>query len=46
MNTGRCDERLKARVEESTCLYTSRIHWVPWGTGTPKDNDEVNRREF
>ena len=22
------------------------IHWVPWGTGTPKDRDEVNRREF
>ena len=22
------------------------IHWVVWGTGTPKDRDEVNRREF
>jgi hypothetical protein len=22
-----------------------RIHWVPRGTGTPKDKDEVNRRE-
>jgi hypothetical protein len=20
-------------------------HWVPWGTGTPKGRDEVNRRE-
>ncbi len=25
-----------------TC--TSRIHWVPRGTGTPQDRDEVNRR--
>ena len=24
----------------------SHIHWVVWGTGTPKDRDEVNRREF
>jgi hypothetical protein len=23
----------------------SRIHWVPRGTGTPKDKDEVNKRE-
>jgi hypothetical protein len=23
----------------------SRIHWVPRGTGTPKDRDEVNKRE-
>jgi hypothetical protein len=23
----------------------SRIHWVARGTGTPKDRDEVNRRE-
>jgi hypothetical protein len=21
----------------------SHIHWVEWGTGTPKDRDEVNR---
>jgi hypothetical protein len=20
-------------------------HWVVWGTGTPKDRDEVNKRE-
>jgi hypothetical protein len=26
-------------------MYTSRIHWVARGTGTPKDKDEVNRRE-
>ncbi len=24
----------------------SHIHWVVWGTGTPTDRDEVNRREF
>jgi hypothetical protein len=23
----------------------SRTHWVPRGTGIPKDRDEVNRRE-
>ncbi len=26
-------------------IYTSRIHWVVRGTGTPKDRDEVNRRD-
>jgi hypothetical protein len=30
-------------------MYMSHIHWVPRGTGTPKgtpkDKDEVNRRE-
>ena len=26
-------------------LASSRIHWVVWGTGTPKDRNEVNRRE-
>ena len=26
-------------------MYTSRIHWVPRGTGPPKDKDEVNKRE-
>jgi hypothetical protein len=26
-------------------IYTSHIHWVGRGTGTPKDRDEVNRRE-
>ncbi len=26
-------------------IYTPHIHWVVWGTGTPKDRDEVNRRE-
>jgi hypothetical protein len=38
----RCDERLKTKDEESTRLtYTG---WVPRGTGTPKDKDEVNRK--
>ena len=26
-------------------IYTSHIHWVTRGTGTPKDKDEVNRRD-
>ena len=26
-------------------IYTSHIHWVARGTGTPKDRDEVNRRK-
>ncbi len=26
-------------------IYTSRIQWVVRGTGTPKDRDEVNRRD-
>ncbi len=26
-------------------MYTSLIHWVGRGTGTPKDKDEVNKRE-
>ncbi len=30
---------------ESWGIYTARIHWVDRGTGTPKDRDEVNRRE-
>ena len=25
--------------------YSSHIHWVDRGTGTPKDRDEVNKRE-
>jgi len=40
-----CDERLKSKVEESAVIrHTS--HTLGWGgTGTPKDRDEVNRRE-
>jgi len=26
-------------------IYTSQIHWLVGGTGTPKDRHEVNRRE-
>ncbi len=26
-------------------IWTPRIHWVGRGTGTPKDKDEVNRRD-
>ena len=37
-----CDERLKTKSEE---IYTTRIHWVTRGTGTPKDRDEVNRQD-
>ena len=39
------NERLKVKTEASSG-YTSHIHWVVWGTGTPKDRDEVDRREF
>jgi hypothetical protein len=40
----RCDERLQTKVKG---IYTPRIHWVPRGTatGTPKDRDEVHKRE-
>ena len=41
----RCNERLKVKTDGST-RNTSRIHWVPRGTGTPTDRDEVNKREF
>jgi hypothetical protein len=40
----RCDERLKTKAEVSM-IYTSHIHWVDRGTETPKDKDEVNRRD-
>jgi hypothetical protein len=36
------NERLKVKTEVSSG-YTSHIHWVVWGTGTPKDRDEVKR---
>ncbi len=26
-------------------IYTTRIHWVDRGTGTPKDKDDVNSRD-
>ena len=37
------NERLKPKTDQST--QATRIRWVPWGTGTLKDRDEVNRRE-
>ena len=37
----RCDERLESKDEGSTRL----VYTVTRGTGTPKDKDEVNRRE-
>ncbi len=44
INEGRCDERLKTKVEESTCLtYTgSRQNKLE----IPRDKDEVNKREI
>ena len=44
MNEGRCDERLKARVEESTC----HIHWVARQNKLeiPRDKDEDKQREI
>ena len=39
----RCNERLK--VKKSWGIYTTHIHWVVRGTGTPKDRDEVKRKE-
>ncbi len=37
----RCDARLTDKTERSTLLTCT----VAWGTGTPKDKDEDNRRE-
>ncbi len=42
MNEGRCDERLKTRVEESTCLTYTGLH-DKQTIEIPKDKDEVNR---
>ena len=42
----RCDERLKARVEESTCLtYTGPVARQN-KLEIPRDKDEVNKREI
>ncbi len=30
---------------ETWGIYTSHIHWVSRGTGTPKDKDDINRRD-
>jgi hypothetical protein len=37
----------KSRTKDKTYIwYTSRIHWLTRGTGTPKDKDEVNKRDI
>ncbi len=41
----RCDERLKTTDPASTRLTSSQTLCCS-GTGTPKDKDEVNGREF
>ena len=43
MHEYRCDERLTSKPEGSTLLTYTGL--CVWGTGTPKDRDEVNRRE-
>ncbi len=44
MNEGRCDERLKARVEESTWLtYTGLHDWHPSRHGKPKPSTGHHR---
>jgi hypothetical protein len=30
---------------QSWGIYTPRIHWIVWGTGTSNDKDKVNKRE-
>ena len=45
MNEGRCDERLKVRVEESTCLTYTGLHDKN-KLEIPRDKDEVNKREI
>ena len=41
----RCDERLKARVEESACLTYTGLHDKN-KLEIPRDKDEVNKREI
>ena len=45
MNDGRYDERLKDRVEESTCLTYTGLH-DKTKLEIPTDKDEVNEREI
>jgi hypothetical protein len=33
------------KTKDKESRYMSPIHWVVRGTGTPKDKDEVNRRD-
>jgi hypothetical protein len=43
----RCDERLKPKDDESTYTVFFVVYYesIKRGTGTPKDKDEVNKRE-
>jgi hypothetical protein len=41
----RCDERLKVKTEGPTRLTYTGLHGGLEVSGTPKDRDEVNRRE-
>jgi len=41
----RSDERPKTQVEESTRLVYTVTGFVSRGTGTPKDKDDINRRD-
>jgi hypothetical protein len=41
----RSDERLKTKGEGSTLWHVSHTPWVDRGTGSPKNRDEVNKRE-
>ncbi len=36
---------LTSSEEDNTSIQSILIHWVVRGTGTPKDKDEVDRRE-
>jgi hypothetical protein len=37
--------KLLGLLDLSGKIYMSHVHWVVRGTGTPKDRDEVNKRE-
>jgi hypothetical protein len=45
MNEGRCNERLKTRVEESTSLTYTGLH-DKTKLEIPKDKDEVNKQDI
>jgi hypothetical protein len=40
-----CDARLQTKTKRFTGLSYTGFKWVGRGTGTPKDKDEVNKRE-
>ena len=37
--------KIETRLIDEKFASVSRIHWIARGTGTPKDRDEVNRRD-